>query len=71
MNLAIGTKIRWESSIGVQRGTIKNIVLDKNAADQTVPWIDVEYLIALHSITVRLCATDSNLKMMRVAPVVA
>ena len=71
MNLEIGTKIRWESAIGVMRGTIKNIVLAPTADGKVSPWIDVEYLLARHGTTVRLCATDSNLKMMRVALVVA
>lgn len=72
MSLEIGTKIRWESSIGVMRGTIKNIVLAYTADGKINPFIDVEYVIVeSHTTSVRLCATDSNLKMMRVTPVVA
>jgi len=76
MQLAKGTKIRWESAAGVKRGTIVEIVLDKNAADETVPWIDIELEATLvrkiapchqQNYMVRLCASDSNLKMMRVA----
>jgi len=47
MNLAIGTKVRWESAAGVKRGTIKNIVLAPAANDKVTPWIDVEYLVQI------------------------
>ena len=64
MKLEIGTKITWVSAAGKLHGTIKNIVLSLNAADKIVPWIDVVYG---NNCGVRLCATDSNLKMMKVA----
>ena len=71
MNLAIGTQVRWESAAGVKRGTIKNIVLSPAANDKITPWIDVEFLVQISDMyqlrSVRLCANDSNLKMMRVA----
>jgi len=74
MNLAIGTRVRWESAAGVKRGTIKNIVLAPAANDKVTPWIDVEYLVQISDMyqlrSVRLCASDSNLKGMRVALVV-
>ena len=71
MNLATGTKVRWESAAGVKFGTIKNIVLSPAANNKITPWIDVECLVQISDMyqlrSVRLCATDSNLKMMRVA----
>jgi hypothetical protein len=71
MNLAIGTKVRWESAAGVKFGTIKNIVLGPAANDKVTPWIDVESLVQISDMyqlrSVRLCASDSNLKGMRVA----
>ena len=71
MNLAIGTRVRWESAAGVKRGTIKNIVLAPAANNKVTPWIDVEYLVQISDMyqlrSVRLCASDSNLKGMRVA----
>jgi len=71
MNLAIGNQVRWESAAGVRRGTIKNIVLSPAANDKITPWIDVEFLVQIsdmyHLRSVRLCASDSNLKGMRVA----
>jgi hypothetical protein len=70
MNLAIGTKVRWESAAGVKFGTIKNIVLSPAANDKVTPWIDVESLVQISDMyqlrSVRLCASDSNLKGMRV-----
>jgi hypothetical protein len=63
MKLEIGTQITWVSAAGKLSGTIKNIVLAKNAADKVVPWIDVVYG---QDRGARLCATDSNLKQMKV-----
>ena len=65
MKLNIGDKISWTSAAGKLTGTIKNIVLAENAAEKTVPWIDVLYG-ENDCNGVRLCATDSNLKMMKV-----
>ena len=71
MQLAIGNKVRWESAAGVKFGTIKNIVLSPAANDKVTPWIDVESLVQISDMyqlrSVRLCASDSNLKGMRVA----
>ena len=71
MNLAIGNQVRWESAAGVKFGTIKNIALSPAANDKITPWIDVECLVQISDMyqlrSVRLCATDSNLKGMRVA----
>ena len=63
MKLNIGDKISWVSAQGKLNGTIKNIVLAENAAEKTVPWIDIVYG---DNNGVRICATDSNLKMMKV-----
>jgi len=69
MKLNVNDKITWVSAAGKLNGTIKNIVLAENAAGKTVPWIDVLYgENNCHG--VRLCATDSNLKMMKVAKTV-
>ena len=71
MNLAIGNQVRWESAAGAKFGTIKNIALSPAANGKVTPWIDVECLVQISDMyqlrSVRLCATDSNLKMMRVA----
>ena len=64
MKLEIGNKITWVSAAGKLHGEITNIVLSLNAAGQTVPWIDVA---SAGRSSTRLCATDGNLKMMKVA----
>jgi hypothetical protein len=66
MQLATGTKIRWESAAGVKRGTIKNIVLSPAANGVITPWIDVEVLEQNHFNTVRLCASAPSLMMFQV-----
>jgi len=68
MNLNINDNISWSSAAGDLEGVITNITLNLNAANQVVPWIDVKIdEINGHDISVRLCATHNNLKMMRVA----
>ena len=62
MKLAIGTKITWVSAAGRLTGTITNITLAPSASGAVTPWIDVEY----GSRSVRLCANDGYLKMMKV-----
>jgi hypothetical protein len=66
MKLKIGDKISWVSYAGNLTGTIYINVLDLNAALKTIPWIDIKIEDRLNG--VRLCATDSYLKMMRVQP---
>ena len=69
MKLTIGDKISWVSAAGKLTGKIINIALSENAAEKTVPWIDVIYGDNdCHG--VRLCATHSNLKMMKVTKAV-
>jgi hypothetical protein len=62
MRLRINDQVTWHCLAGHLTGTIVDIVLDKNAADKVVPWIDIK----TDRTTVRLCATDMNLKMMTV-----
>jgi hypothetical protein len=74
MRLEIGNKVKWVSAadrefrlVGitaqVREGTVTNIVLDLNAAKQTIPWMIVEHTDGRKT---KLCATDSYLKMMKV-----
>ena len=65
MKLEIGSKISWECALGELTGTVDNIVLDLNAANQTIPWIVIKTETNFSKI--RLAATESNLKMMKVA----
>jgi hypothetical protein len=62
MRLRINDRVTWHCLAGHLSGTIVDIVLDLNAAQKVVPWIDVK----TERTTVRLCATDSNLIMMKV-----
>jgi len=68
MNLNINDAVSWNSAAGSLSGYITNICLNLNAANQVVPWIDVTYMHENgRECSVRLCATESNLKAMRVA----
>lgn len=64
MKLEIGNKITWVSAAGKLHGEITNMVLSLNAAGKVVPWIDIK---STGRGSTRLCATDGNLKMMKVA----
>ena len=67
-NLNINDTISWSSAAGNLEGVITNICLNLNAANQIVPWIEVTLgQVAGHDYSVRLCATHSNIKMMRIA----
>jgi len=70
MNLNINDTVTWSCAAGDLTGVITNICLNLNAADQTVPWIDIQAINKQgRAYSVRLCATESNLKAMRVAKV--
>ena len=64
MKLEIGTQITWTSRAGKLNGQIVNVVLSLNAAGKIVPWIDIRP--EGRAQLVRLCATDSYLKQMKV-----
>jgi len=67
MNLNINDTVSWSSAAGNLEGVITNICLNLNAAEQTVPWIDIQVINKQgRAYSVRLCATHQNLKMMRV-----
>jgi hypothetical protein len=66
MRLRINDKVTWKCLAGELNGTVVDVILDLNAAGAVVPWIDVK----TERTTVRLCATDMNLKMMTVEKMV-
>ena len=67
MNLNVNDTVSWSCAAGELEGVITNICLNLNAANQTVPWIDILVgQIAGHDYSVRMCATHQNLKAMRV-----
>jgi hypothetical protein len=74
MKLVIGNTIKWVSSADrelrmmgitaqVREGVITNIVLDLNAANQTIPWMIVEHTDGRKT---KMCATHDYMKMMKV-----
>ena len=65
MKLRINDRVTWRCLAGELNGTGVNIVLDLNAAEKVVPWIDIK----TNRSTVRLCATDMNLKQLSVTKV--
>jgi hypothetical protein len=65
MKIQIKDTVTWKCAVGELTGTVVNIVLDLNAARKIVPWIDVK----TDRTTIRLCATDVNLKMMSVVKI--
>ena len=70
MNLNINDTVSWSCSAGNLEGIISNICLRPNGAKQIVPWIDILVgQVAGHDYSVRLCATEQNLKAMRVAKI--
>jgi len=64
MKLEIGNKIYWECALGYLIGKVDNIVLDLNADNKMVPWLVIKMQGTKSKM--RLCATESNLKMMKV-----
>ena len=62
MRLRINDRVTWSCLAGELTGNFVDIILDLNAAGAVVPWIDIK----TERTTVRLCATDANLKMMNV-----
>jgi hypothetical protein len=73
MKLKIGDRIVWQSVAGMLLGDIDNIVLSENGNNETVAWLDVKILdnltgakSAIGARKTRLCAVDSNLKMLSV-----
>lgn len=65
MRIQLNDKVTWKCLAGQLSGTVVNILLDLNAAEKVVPWIDIK----TDRNTVRLCATDSNLQMMSVVKI--
>lgn len=60
-NLKVNDKIKWSSAAGVLEGIVTNIELALNGNRELIPWIDVK----TEDGCVRMCASDSYLKMMR------
>ena len=68
LNLNLNDTISWSSAAGNLKGVITNICLNLNAATHIVPWIDIQVINKQgRAYSVRLCATEQNLIMMRVS----
>ncbi len=63
MKIEIGSRIYYESAAGAIVGVVKNIVLDKNAAGETIPWMIIQ---PKRGSGFKMCASNSYLKMMKV-----
>jgi hypothetical protein len=63
MKLRINDRVTWRCLAGELNGTVVDIVLDFNAAQQIVPWIDIK----TERTTVRICGSDMGLKQLSVA----
>ena len=74
MKLEIGNSIKWVSAADrelrlagitaqVREGVITNIVLDLNAANETIPWMIVAHNDGRKT---KMCASHGYLKMMKV-----
>ena len=64
MKIQIGNTVKWECALGSLTGVVETIVMDKNAANKTIPWL----LIARENgPKVRLAGTNDNLAMMKVS----
>jgi hypothetical protein len=66
--LKIGMKIKYECAAGKRSGVITDIFLGKNGKGELIPWmlVDTDEFTANPDTKVKLCATDSYLKMMKV-----
>jgi hypothetical protein len=64
-DIRVGDRVRWSSAAGTLRGEIVSIALDLNANQELIPWITIKTIVNNKDRRVRLCGTDSNLKMMK------
>jgi hypothetical protein len=64
-DIRVGDRVRWSSAAGTTRGEIVDIRLGLNANEELVPWITIETTANDKDSRVRLCGTDSYLKMMK------
>lgn len=59
----VGDRVRWHSGAGIMRGEIVEISLGLNAKDELVPWLTIEHVVVNRASRIRICGTDSYLKM--------
>lgn len=67
MNFKIGDRVVYSSAASInQPATVINIDIAKNAADNYIPWITLEFYLDGIRRTARLAAIPQNLKMMKI-----
>lgn len=64
-DIKAGDRVRWESAAGTIRGEIANIRLARNAANELIPWLGIEYIQNNRTCYVSLCGLESYLQMMK------
>ena len=64
-NIMVGDRVRWECAAGTTRGEILEIRLAPNAKDELIPWLIIEYIKDNKPVKIKICGTDSYLKMMK------
>jgi hypothetical protein len=64
-NIMVGDRVRWECHAGTIRGEILEIRLALNAKNELIPWLIIEYIKNNKPVKIKLCGTDSYLKMMK------
>jgi hypothetical protein len=64
-NIMVGDRVRWESAAGAARGEILEIRLAPNAKNELIPWLLIECIKDNKPVKIKLCGTDSYLKMMK------
>ena len=70
MDFKIGDKVVYSSAASIdQPATVVNIDIAKNAADNYIPWITLEFELFDELRRARIAAIPTNLKMMKVKKV--
>jgi len=53
-SVLVGDRVRYESAAGTIRGEVSDVVYDKNACGDVVPWVVVRYIKNNREVTTRL-----------------
>jgi hypothetical protein len=66
MRISTGNMVRWSSGAGILTGKVDKIELDLNGAGEIIPWMTVKNISPIGNSAVRLCGSNSGLKMLKV-----
>jgi hypothetical protein len=64
-NVLIGDRVRWESAEGTIRGEVIGMHLARNAKNDLIPWLSIQYIRDNKTVKTTLCGLESYLKMMK------